>query len=52
MSEPPELYEEVKQALELFKTWQLSWVPREMNIDADKLVEQAFRGEPVTHATD
>jgi ribonuclease HI len=47
-----ELYEEVEQALEPFKTWLLSWVPREMNRDADKLVDQAFRGEPVTHATD
>jgi hypothetical protein len=26
--------------------------PREMNRDADKLVDQAFKGEPVTHATD
>lgn len=47
-----ELYEEVKEALGLFKRWQLSWVPREMNRDADKLVDQAFKGEPVTHATD
>ena len=47
-----ELYEEVEKALEPFKTWQLSWVPREMNKDADELVDQAFKGEPVTHATD
>ena len=47
-----ELHEEVKEALEPFKRWQLSWVPREMNRDADKLVDQAFKGEPVTHATD
>ena len=47
-----ELYEEVKKALEPFKGWQLSWIPREMNRDADKLVDQAFKGEPVTHATD
>jgi ribonuclease HI len=47
-----ELYEEVLEALEPFKTWQLSWVPREMNREADKLVDQAFRGEPVIHATD
>ena len=47
-----ELYEEVKEALEPFKGWRLSWVPREMNRDADKLVNQAFKGEPVTHATD
>jgi ribonuclease HI len=47
-----ELYEEVEEALEPFKTWQLSWIPREMNRDADKLVDQAFQGEPVTHATD
>ena len=47
-----ELYEEVEEALEPFKRWQLSWVPREMNRDADKLVDQAFKGEPVTHATD
>jgi ribonuclease HI len=46
-----ELYEEVQEALKPF-TWQLSWVPREMNKDADKLVDQAFKGEPVTHATD
>src|SRR5215208_4737207 len=47
-----ELYEEVEKALEPFKTWQLSWVPREMNKDADELVDQAFKGEPVAHATD
>ena len=47
-----ELYEEVEEALEPFKTWQLSWVPREMNKDADELVDQAFKGEPVAHATD
>ena len=47
-----ELYEEVEEALKPFKTWQLSWVPREMNREADKLVDQAFKGEPVTHATD
>ena len=47
-----ELHEEVEEALELFERWQLSWVPREMNRDADKLVDQAFKGEPVTHATD
>src|SRR5215213_1579530 len=28
-----ELYEQVQEALEPFKTWQLSWVPREMNRD-------------------
>ena len=47
-----ELYGQVEQALEPVKTWQLSWVPREMNRDADKLVDRAFKGEPVTHATD
>jgi ribonuclease H / adenosylcobalamin/alpha-ribazole phosphatase len=47
-----ELYKEVQKALEPFKGWQLSWVPREMNRDADKLVDKAFEGEPVTHATD
>ena len=47
-----ELYEEVKEALEPFKAWQLSWVPREMNREADKLVDQASKHEPVTHATD
>ena len=47
-----ELSEEAKKALEAFTGWQLSWVPREMNGDADKLVNQAFKGEPVTHATD
>jgi ribonuclease HI len=47
-----ELYEEVKEALEHFTAWQLSWVPREMNKDADKLVDKAFKGEPVSHATD
>ena len=46
-----EFYEAAQEALKPFKTWQLSWVPREMNRDADKLVDQAFRGEP-THATD
>jgi ribonuclease HI len=43
---------EVEEALKPFKRWQLSWVPREMNSEADKLVEQAFKGEPVIHATD
>ena len=40
-----ELHEEVEEALEPFKRWQLSWVPREMNRDADKLVDvaHAFR---------
>ena len=47
-----ELYEEVEEALKPFKRWQLSWVPREMNSEADKLVDQAFKGEPVIHATD
>lgn len=47
-----ELYGEVEEALEDFKAWQLSWIPREMNTDADKLVDQAFKGEPVAHATD
>ena len=47
-----ELCEEVEEAREPFKRSQLSWVPREMNGDADKLVDQAFKGEPVTHATD
>jgi ribonuclease HI len=47
-----ELYEEVQQALKPFRMWLLSWVPREMNRDADRLVDQAFNGEPVTHATD
>jgi ribonuclease HI len=46
------LYEEVEAALEPFKAWQLSWVPREMNKEADKLVDQACKGEPVIHATD
>jgi ribonuclease HI len=47
-----ELYEQVQDALKPFKAWQLSWIPREMNQDADQLVDQAFKGEPVTHATD
>jgi ribonuclease HI len=47
-----ELHEKVKEALTRFKTWQLSWVPREMNREADNLVDQAFKGEPVIHATD
>ncbi len=47
-----QLYEEVEQALKPFKTWQLSWVPRQMNKEADKLVDQAFKGEPVVHATE
>ena len=47
-----ELCDEVKEALELFKEWQLSWIPRQMNIEAHKLVDRAFKGEPVTHATD
>ena len=47
-----ELYEAAHEAFNPFKKWQLSWIPREMNRDADKLVDQAFKGEPVTHATD
>ena len=47
-----ELYEQVQEALKPFKAWQLSWVPREMNQDADKLVDHAFKGEPVKHAID
>ena len=47
-----ELYEEVTEALKPFKRWQLSWLPREMNKEADKLVDQAFRGGAVIHATD
>ena len=47
-----ELHEKVERALQPFKTWQLSWVPREMNKEADKLVDQAFKGDPVSHATD
>jgi ribonuclease HI len=46
------LHEEVEEALKPFKRWQLSWLPREMNKEADQLVDQAFRGEPVIHATD
>ena len=47
-----ELYEKVHEALAPFEAWQLSWVPREMNRDADRLVDEAFTGEPVTHATE
>jgi ribonuclease HI len=47
-----ELYKQVHEAFKPFKAWQLSWVPREMNQDADKLVDEAFKGEPVAHATD
>ena len=48
----PALCEEVEEALAPFKAWQLSWVPRAMDREADKLVDQAFRGEPVVHARD
>jgi ribonuclease HI len=47
-----ELCEAVEHALQPFRAWQLSWVPREMNNDADKLVDRAFSGDPVIHATD
>jgi len=47
-----ELCEEVEQARAPLKGWQLSWVPRAMNREADKLVDQAFKGEPVIHASD
>jgi ribonuclease HI len=43
-----ELYAEAKEALEVFEGWRLSWVPREMNGDADKLVDRAFKGRPAT----
>src|SRR3954452_23750676 len=32
-----EFYEVAQEAFKPFKAWQLSWVPREMNKDADKL---------------
>jgi ribonuclease HI len=47
-----ELCEEVEEALAPFKAWQLSGVPRAMNREADKLVDHAFKGEPVIHASD
>lgn len=47
-----QLCQEVEEALAPFAGWRLSWVPRNMNRDADKLVDQAFKGEPVVHATD
>jgi len=47
-----ELSGDVKEALKPFKTWQLSWIPREMNREADKLVDQAFKADPVMHATE
>ncbi len=47
-----ELCAQAEVLLEDFKTWQLSWIPREMNKEADKLVDQAFKGEPVEHATE
>ena len=47
-----QLYEEVEEALKPFKGWQLSWLPRETNKEADKLVDQAFGGEPAIHATE
>ena len=47
-----ELCQEVEEARRPFREWQLSWVPRNMNSEADKLVDQAFNGEPVIHATD
>jgi ribonuclease HI len=47
-----ELCAEAEEALKPFEGWRLSWLPREMNRHADKLVDRAFKGEPVTHATD
>jgi ribonuclease H / adenosylcobalamin/alpha-ribazole phosphatase len=47
-----ELAARVENALKLFKGWQLSWVPREMNGDADRLVDKAFKGASATHAAD
>lgn len=47
-----ELCQAVEEALVPFTGWRLSWVPREMNSEADKLVDQAFKGDPVIHATD
>jgi ribonuclease HI len=38
------LHEEVEEALKPFTGWQISWLPREMNKEADKLVNQAFGG--------
>ena len=43
-----ELSERVEEVLKPFKAWQLSWVPREMNRDADNLVDRAFKGEPTS----
>ena len=40
------LYDEAKEALKPFKAWQLSWVPREMNRDADKLSIKPSKASP------
>jgi ribonuclease HI len=46
--------ERAKTALSEFKGWQLSWVPRDWNKDADDLVGEALNAseEQVIHATD
>lgn len=44
--------EEARDAPKAFKDWQLSWVPSQMNGEADKFVDLAFRGELVIHASD
>jgi ribonuclease HI len=42
-----------RQALNEFAGWQLSWVPREWNKEADALVEEAFSAkDEIEHSTD
>jgi ribonuclease H / adenosylcobalamin/alpha-ribazole phosphatase len=44
---------QARVALKSFKGWQVSWIPREMNRDADALVDDALASaEPVEHALD
>lgn len=44
--------EQAWQALKSFKGWQLSWLPREMNREADALVNDALDSADVEHAID
>jgi ribonuclease HI len=37
-----ELYSEVRALVDQFKSFRISWVPRELNAEADRLVNEAL----------
>jgi len=38
-----DLYEEARSLVAQFKSFRISWVPRELNAEADRLVNDALR---------